>query len=118
MVHCRQITQATLDILMAEELIAVNQDPLGIPGDLIWKQGANEVRPPSIPFDITQRRPVGCACPAGTLTKGQAQLLAREEALFGCTWRQEHQGGPTRHASEGTPLQGRCMPTLAVFLHC
>lgn len=35
---------------MAEELIAVNQDPLGIPGDLIWKQGANEVcNQPCIP---------------------------------------------------------------------
>ena len=40
---CRQVTKAALDILMADELIAVNQDPLGIPGDLLWKQGSNEV---------------------------------------------------------------------------
>ncbi len=30
-------------MLMSEELIAVNQDPLGTPGDLIWKQGSDEV---------------------------------------------------------------------------
>ena len=31
-------------ILLAEEVIAINQDPLGVAGDLIWKQGPNEVR--------------------------------------------------------------------------
>jgi Alpha galactosidase C-terminal beta sandwich domain len=30
-------------ILLAEEVIAINQDPLGVAGDLIWKQGPNEV---------------------------------------------------------------------------
>jgi len=40
---CRQITDTALNILKSDELIAINQDPLGIPGDLIWKQGANEV---------------------------------------------------------------------------
>ncbi len=28
---------------MAEEVIAVNQDDLGVAGDLIWKEGPNEV---------------------------------------------------------------------------
>ena len=32
-----------VDILMAEEVIAVNQDDLGVAGDLIWKEGPNEV---------------------------------------------------------------------------
>ena len=32
-----------IDILMAKEVIAVNQDPLGVAGDLIWKEGPNEV---------------------------------------------------------------------------
>jgi hypothetical protein len=40
----RQITNAALDILKADELVRVNQDLLGIPGDLIWKQGSNEVQ--------------------------------------------------------------------------
>lgn len=40
----RSIEQESLDILLADELIAVNQDPLGIAGDLIWKQGPQEVR--------------------------------------------------------------------------
>ncbi|KAK9835556.1 hypothetical protein WJX74_002877 [Apatococcus lobatus] len=39
----RSIEQESLDILLAEELIAVNQDPLGVAGDLIWKQGPLEV---------------------------------------------------------------------------
>lgn len=30
-------------ILLAEEVIAVNQDPLGVAGDLIWKRGPSEV---------------------------------------------------------------------------
>ena len=33
-----------LDILKAEEVIAVNQDALGVAGDLIWKEGSLEVR--------------------------------------------------------------------------
>ena len=41
----RQITKDALGVLMSDELIAVNQDPLGVPGDLIWKQGSDEVRP-------------------------------------------------------------------------
>ena len=34
-------------ILLAKEVIAVNQDPLGVAGDLVWKEGPSEVRPPS-----------------------------------------------------------------------
>ena len=34
----------TLDILKASEVIAVNQDPLGVPGDRVWKLGPAEVR--------------------------------------------------------------------------
>jgi len=36
------MTPATKAILANEEIIAVNQDPLGVAGDLVWKQGANE----------------------------------------------------------------------------
>ena len=49
---CRQITKTALNILTADELIAVNQDPLGIAGDLIWKQGANEVSPPFLALEM------------------------------------------------------------------
>ena len=45
--ECRQITKDTLSVLMADELVAVNQDPLGVPGDLIWKQGSDEVSFPA-----------------------------------------------------------------------
>lgn len=34
----------TLAILTAPEVIAVNQDPLGVAGDLVWKQGPAEAR--------------------------------------------------------------------------
>ena len=39
----RSISQEALDILLAQELIAVNQDPLGVAADLIWKMGPLEV---------------------------------------------------------------------------
>lgn len=39
----RSLSAPSLSVLTAEEVIAVNQDPLGVPGDLIWKQGALEV---------------------------------------------------------------------------
>ncbi|KAK9812150.1 hypothetical protein WJX73_000379 [Symbiochloris irregularis] len=32
-----------LKILKAKEVIAINQDPLGVAGDLVWKQGPEEV---------------------------------------------------------------------------
>ena len=40
----RRLSPAALRILQAEEVIAVNQDSLGIAGDLVWKQGPHEVR--------------------------------------------------------------------------
>ena len=39
------IDPEALAILRARELIAVNQDPLGVAGDLIWKEGPLEVSP-------------------------------------------------------------------------
>lgn len=39
----RNMTRATLNILKSPEVIAINQDPLGIPGDLVWKQGPQEI---------------------------------------------------------------------------
>ena len=32
-----------LDLVAAPEVLAVNQDPLGVPGDLVWKEGPAEV---------------------------------------------------------------------------
>eukprot|EP00887_Chlorella_sp_A99_P006558 scaffold3.g6558.t1 len=39
----RRISPASLAVLKAREVIGVNQDALGVAGDLIWKQGAREV---------------------------------------------------------------------------
>lgn len=39
----RKLSKTALEILTAEEVIAVNQDPLGVAGDLIWKEGPIEV---------------------------------------------------------------------------
>lgn len=41
----RQLDNATLSILKAAEVIAVNQDALGVAGDLVWKEGPEEARP-------------------------------------------------------------------------
>ena len=37
------MTRQTLSILKSPEVIAINQDPLGVAGDLVWKQGPQEV---------------------------------------------------------------------------
>ena len=39
----RTLSREAKEILTAPEVIAVNQDPLGVAGDLIWKQGPLEV---------------------------------------------------------------------------
>ena len=38
-----KLTPSSLALLKSKELIAIHQDPLGVAGDLIWKQGAREV---------------------------------------------------------------------------
>ena len=40
----RNIAPESLDILLAAEVIAINQDPLGVPGDLIFQHGPKQVR--------------------------------------------------------------------------
>lgn len=39
----RSIHPDSLAVLKAKEVIAVNQDPLGVAGDLVWMQGASRV---------------------------------------------------------------------------
>lgn len=39
------MTRKTLSILQSPEVIAINQDPLGVAGDLVWKQGPAEASP-------------------------------------------------------------------------
>lgn len=39
----RKLSKASLKILTAEEVIAVNQDKLGVAGDLVAKEGPEEV---------------------------------------------------------------------------
>jgi len=38
------MTRQTLNIFKSPEVVAINQDPLGVAGDLVWKQGPQEVR--------------------------------------------------------------------------
>lgn len=38
----RRLSKTALEILTAEEVIAVNQDKLGVAGDLVWKRGPTE----------------------------------------------------------------------------
>ncbi|KAL4458745.1 hypothetical protein ABPG75_013610 [Micractinium tetrahymenae] len=39
----RRINQSSLDLLLNKEIIAINQDELGVPGDLIWQQGTRRI---------------------------------------------------------------------------
>ena len=41
----RRLGRAELAILRAKEVIALNQDALGVAGDLVWKQGPQEAGP-------------------------------------------------------------------------
>ncbi|PRW59770.1 glycoside hydrolase [Chlorella sorokiniana] len=38
----RSMRPSSLEVLKAKEIIGINQDPLGVAGDLIWKQGPKE----------------------------------------------------------------------------
>lgn len=38
-----RLSEEGYEILLAKEVIAVNQDSLGVAGDLIWKRGPTEV---------------------------------------------------------------------------
>lgn len=42
----RVLRAQSLAVLKAKELLAVNQDELGVAGDLVWKRGSKEVRGP------------------------------------------------------------------------
>uniref|UniRef100_A0A1D2A6Z5 Alpha-galactosidase n=1 Tax=Auxenochlorella protothecoides TaxID=3075 RepID=A0A1D2A6Z5_AUXPR len=39
----QELSNASAAILMAAEVVAINQDDLGVAGDLIWKQGSKEI---------------------------------------------------------------------------
>ena len=39
-----KLPEESYSILLAKEVIAVNQDSLGVAGDLVWKEGPAEVR--------------------------------------------------------------------------
>ena len=41
----RKLSREALAMLTNPEVIAVNQDALGVAGDLVWKQGPLEARP-------------------------------------------------------------------------
>ena len=43
-VACRELKLEEVEILLNVEVIALNQDPLGVAGDLIAKEGPQEVR--------------------------------------------------------------------------
>ena len=45
----RLMDNFTLGLLTAREVVAVNQDPLGVAGELVWKQGPAEARAPRCP---------------------------------------------------------------------
>lgn len=70
----RSIDPPSLDILLAEELIAVNQDPLGVAGDLIWKQGPQEVGIQSDLFTTTLFVPSQNICPGVSIGKHSSVL--------------------------------------------
>ncbi|PSC75843.1 Alpha-galactosidase [Micractinium conductrix] len=39
----RDFSKASLGVLLSKEVIAINQDNLGVPGDLVWRQGHKRI---------------------------------------------------------------------------
>lgn len=39
----RALNDSSLDLLLKKEIVAINQDDLGVPGDLIWQQGTRRI---------------------------------------------------------------------------
>ena len=76
----RHISKEALTILLADEVIAVNQDDLGIAGDLIWKQGPLEVRQATGQACVTVTQ-AACLLVAaevlGTSTGGEAAVTSK-----------------------------------------
>lgn len=75
-------------ILLAKEVIAVNQDPLGVAGDLVWKEGPAEARRPAkaprkVDFLGGKQRTVSLAC-----------KLGRKSAAFCLFWAKCRHFGP------------------------
>ena len=75
----RSIAPNSLAVLQAREVIAVNQDELGVAGDLIWKQGAREVGagPPT-------SRPLQSRQGAGWLAVWLESCIARGSTSGSC----------------------------------
>ena len=56
----RNMKKEELTLLKSREVIAINQDPLGIAGDRVWKQGPYEVTCLQRPVCL-QRQPLQAA---------------------------------------------------------
>ena len=57
----RNMKKEELTLLKSREVIAINQDPLGIAGDRVWKQGPYEVILPAVSPVPTET--VSSSCP-------------------------------------------------------
>ena len=57
----RNMKKEELTLLKSREVIAINQDPLGIAGDRVWKQGPYEVILPAVSHMPTET--VSPSCP-------------------------------------------------------
>ena len=77
----RHISKEALTILLADEVIAVNQDDLGVAGDLIWKQGPLEVNRRTMLFCFlgTARQAAGQACV--TMEQAACWLVAAVQSV-------------------------------------
>ena len=80
MLECLRLLTQAVDILMAEEVIAVNQDELGVAGDLIWKEGPNEVHT-SFAAGVQQGNSLPCHA-LGAAAGARSQVAAGR-----CGWR-------------------------------
>ncbi|KAK9811915.1 hypothetical protein WJX72_012363 [[Myrmecia] bisecta] len=81
----RTLSKSALSVLTAAEVIAANQDPLGVAGDLIWKEGPIEVYAGPLQGGdravvLFNRHVDGTQYPHSNITGRQAQAMAQAQA--------------------------------------
>ena len=138
----RPISKEALTILLADEVIAVNQDDLGVAGDLIWKQGPLEVRQAAGQAGVTVKQPA-CLLSAAVQTCTGCCTIAgnvglRGEATVTRKWSDREAGGRFAGPADSMPAAGlaggllqnqrplqvracHCRPalvTMAMHSHC
>lgn len=116
--NLRQLSPVTLAILKTHEVIAVNQDELGVPGDLVWKAGPKEARnmellstsrvgPWTVPFG---------ACHSQFEAEASSGAAVPSAGVCRAPGRRRPGGGAAQQAQRAVAGTWRCRPASCLDL--